>query len=154
MMNKILLILALAGFLTSCKKEDSGPGTDALLKGEWKTNLTTDVIFDNATGTELTRVSYLHGLETKLTFDGAGSVTSYDTEYKTTLKHAYTLRTENNHTYLSTQIVGFEPAEYDILALHDPDLQMKGTVISNLPYSINGKNYRVHYERTQFFTKQ
>ncbi|TFF35362.1 hypothetical protein [Mucilaginibacter psychrotolerans] len=153
-MNKILLVLIFAGFLTSCKKEDSAPGADALLKGEWKANLTTDVIFDNATGAELTRVSYLHGLETKLTFDGAGSVTSYDTEYGVTLKHAYTLRTEGNRTYLSTQIVGFAPTEYEITALHDPDLQMKGLVISDSPYSIDGKNYRVHYERTQFFTKQ
>lgn len=87
-MKKILLFLTFWGFLTSCKKENSGSGTDALLKGQWKANLTTDVIFDNATGTELTRVSYLHGLETKLTFDGAGTLTSYDNEFGVTLKHA------------------------------------------------------------------
>jgi hypothetical protein len=64
------------------------------------------------------------------------------------------VHTANKHTYITTQLVGFAPAEYEILALSGPDLQIKAIVITDSPYSINGKNYRVHYERTQFFTKQ
>jgi hypothetical protein len=153
-MKKIALFILSSGLLLTCTKENATPGTDAQLKGKWVTNLTTDVIFDNATGTELTRVSYLHGLEISLTFNGTGSVTSYNAESNTTLTHGYNVHTANKHTYITTQLVGFAPAEYEILALSGPDLQIKAIVITDSPYSINGKNYRVHYERTQFFTKQ
>lgn len=153
-MKKIFLVIILSGTLFSCKKENAAPSTDASLKGSWKSNLTTDVVFDNATDIELTRVSYLHGLETDLTFDGAGSVTSFDTQYNTSLVHTYSLHSENGRNYISTQIVGINPTDYEIVALSGPDLQLKGTIITNSGYSINGKNYRVHYIRTQYFVKQ
>lgn len=153
-MKKIFLMIILSGTLFSCKKESAPPDTNASLKGYWKSNLTTDVIYDNATDIELTRVSYLHGLDTELTFDGSGSVTSFDALYNVSLVHTYSLHSENGHDFINTQIVRLNPTDYEILTLNGPDLQLKGTIITNSVYSINGKNYRVHYERTQYFTKQ
>lgn len=153
-MKKTVLLMLLAGLLFGCKKESAKPDINAGLKGEWESNLTTDVIIDNANNAELARVSSLHGLVTRLSFDGTGSVTSVNEDKSASLMHTYSLHTQDGHTFISTQLVGFDPADYEILALSGPDLQIKGVVIANTPYSSNGKNYTVHYERTQFFTKQ
>ena len=156
-MKRVLFLIMISAALMSCSKEATKPDTAAALKGKWKANLTVDVVFDEATGVELTRTNYLHGLETEITFDGAGSVLSVDNEVQNaqnTLTHSYNVHTKDNRTYLNTQFAGLMITDYEILLLNTTDLQLKGVIITKSPYSINDKNYVVYYERTQYFVKQ
>lgn len=155
-MKKFLMVCVIAGIMLGCKKENVIQNTQAALTGTWKSNLIIDVVYDTNSNAELSRVNYLHGLGTTITFDGKGSATSKDTDLKVTLIHDYTLRTANNKTYLTTEIVGFDqPTEYEVLGLYDTQLQLQGNVITNYTYRhTDGKDHNVYYQRTEYFTRQ
>lgn len=142
--------------MISCKKENLKGDTEAALKGTWKSSLVTDIAYDTRTKKELSRSSYLNGLGTIVTFDGNGSATSRNDDYNVSLTHSYTVRAENNHRYVNTNLVGFDHViEYEIIDLFANEMQLKAIVETDKDYNhTDGLNYNVYYERTEYFIKQ
>ncbi|TSD67495.1 hypothetical protein FFF34_008915 [Inquilinus sp. KBS0705] len=156
MHKKLLSILLLSFVFFGCKKEeDLSLNTERLLTGKWKSTLTMDVIHDMATGNEVDHVNYLHGMGTELTLDGKGTANSYDPAFNNTFTHAYSVRVNNQQQYLTTQLVGLDVTEYQIIGLDATHMRLKGKVLSNVNVTFpDGKNHLAYYERTEYFEKQ